>query len=51
MSLPVAHTRPTGVDPGTVVVTNKTFNVFLKQEHEIVSQTTLCITLQYFLFH
>ena len=27
----------TGVEPGTVVVTNKTVNEFLKEEHEIVS--------------
>ena len=27
----------TAVEPGTVVVTNKTFNEFLREEHEIVS--------------
>ena len=26
----------TGVEPGTVVVTNKSFNAFLKEEHEVV---------------
>ena len=29
------------VEPGTVVVTNKAFNAFLKEEHEIVSLSTL----------
>ena len=26
-----------GVEPGTVVVTNKSFNAFLKEAHEVVS--------------
>lgn len=29
------------VEPGTVVVTNRAFNVFLKEEHEIVSSYCL----------
>ena len=37
-SLPIQS----GVLPGTVVITNKTFNGFLKEEHELVSWFQVC---------
>ena len=43
-SCPLSQTESsiiTAVEPGTVVVTNKAFNVFLKEEHEIVSSYSL----------